>query len=312
MRWQGLHPELLDAVLPEAVGRMLDRLGGAAAGYGMYLACCLDVLEPNGAMRNTAFLLGRDGGEIGRYHKVTLPLQEWDKAPGEGFPVFQTPDLGGVGLLICYDLVFPEPARCLALNGADVFLWLTGGPAAAGSAELSRAVCRTRAAENHVYLVASWGGGNERTGSMIISPQGEILVDERTPGAIAIADVDPFGGREGADFANYQADMRARRFRERRPGAYGVLTDPHPPALDRLPPITPPPQEIPGIFRRATTAGHVAYDRAQALVEEGRVEEAARAFEALQATYPGTWFDRTAGVRLDELRNMSASVEKDS
>ena len=249
MRWEGMHPDRLGELLPEVEKRMLDRLGAAAAAHNMYLLCCSDVLDADGAVRNAAFFLGRDGKEIGRYYKVNLPLHEFHKKAGEGFPVFQTPDLGGVGILICYDLVFPEPARCTALNGADIIFDLTQGGAAHGGEDISSAVFRTRAVENWVYLVVSWGGGNARTGSMIISPQGEILVDEKTPGAIAIADIDPFAGRQSADFANFQRDMRSRAFRERRPEAYAVLTAPHPPAVDRLPMYTPVPAlEIADIF----------------------------------------------------------------
>jgi predicted amidohydrolase len=291
MRWQGTHPDQLGDVLPEAVARMLRRLGRAAAAHDMYLICCTDVLEPWGELRNTAFFLGRDGVEIGRYQKVNLPLHEQHKQAGDGFPVFQTPDLGGVGMLICYDMVFPEPARCLALNGADIIFVVTMG------------AFRTRAVENYCYLAVSWGGGNARTGSMIISPRGDILVDEREAGAIAIADIDPYDGRQNADFANWQHDMRARIFRERRPEAYGVLTDPHPPALDKLPMYTPvPAQEIAEIFHRATTVGHVQYDHAQELVHRGEIGKAIEALEAMQVEYPGTWFDRMAAQQLPALR----------
>jgi predicted amidohydrolase len=303
MRWQGTHPEQLGDVLPEAVARMLRRLGAATAAHNMYLICCTDTLEPGGTLRNAAFFLGRDGREIGRYHKVNLPLHEQHKAPGDGFPVFQTPDLGGVGMLICYDMVFPETARCLALNGADVIFCLTMGGAAFGGEDISRAAFRTRAVENWVYVVVSWGGGNARTGSMIISPKGDILVDEREPGAIAMADIDPFDGRQAADFANWQNDMRSRMFRERRPEAYGVLTAPHPPALDRLPMYTPlPALEIARIFAQATTVGHVEYDHAQELVRKGEIGKAIEALEALQIEYPGTWFDRMASEQLPALR----------
>ena len=303
MRWERTHPEQLGDVLPEAVARMLRRLGGAAAAHDMYLICCTDVLEPWGVMRNAAFFLGRDGQEIGRYHKVNLPLHEQHKQAGDSFPVFQTPDLGGVGMLICYDMVFPEPARCLALNGADVIFCLTMGGAAPGGEDISRAAFRTRAVENYCYLVVSWGGGNARTGSMILSARGEILVDEREPGAIAILDIDPFDGRQNADFANWQHDMRCRIFRERRPEAYGVLTDPHPPALDRLPMYTPLPAiEIADIFSRATTVGHVEYDHAQELVRKGEIGKAIEALEAMQVAYPGTWFDRMAREQLPALR----------
>jgi predicted amidohydrolase len=303
MRWERTHPELLGDVLPKAVARLLQRLGEAAARHSMYLVCCTDTLESRGALRNTAFLLGRDGREIGRYHKVTLPLHEQHKVPGDGFPVFQTPDLGGVGMLICYDCVFPEPARCLALNGADVIFVPTMGGAAFGGQEISRAAFRTRAVENWVYLVVSWGGGNERTGSMVVSPQGKILADERTPGEIALVDIDPSDGRQAADFANCQHDMRARVYRERRPETYGVLTAQRPPALERLPDYTPASAaEISRIFGRATTIGHVEYDRAQDLLQRGEIAAAREALEALRVKYPGTWFDRRASEQLEALR----------
>src|SRR6185436_19120503 len=85
----------------------------------MFLVVCSDLTESDGATFNTAFLLGRDGQEIGRYHKV---CPTWSEAGarqrGNSFPVFPTPDLGTAGMLICYDLVIPETARCLALAGA--------------------------------------------------------------------------------------------------------------------------------------------------------------------------------------------------
>ena len=105
----------------------------------MYLVVCNDMIEPEGAIRNAAFLLGRDGKEIGRYYKVNLPLAEQSRTPGDGFPVFDTPDLGSVGMLICYDLVFPETTRCLALQGADVVFVSTMGGAAMGDEAFARA-----------------------------------------------------------------------------------------------------------------------------------------------------------------------------
>ena len=126
---------------------------------------------------NTAFLLGRDGKEIGRYHKVNLPLAEQSRARGRRFPVFPTPDLGTVGMLICYDMVFPEAARCLALGGADVVFHPTLGGAAFGDDDISLAAFRTRAVENFVYLVVAMRGH----GSMIISPQGKVLATAKEP-----------------------------------------------------------------------------------------------------------------------------------
>src|SRR3954468_17828143 len=155
LKWESAHPRDLDAVLPEAVRRMLDRLGKAASDHGMYLVVCNDAVERDGHAYNTAFLLGPDGREVGRYHKVNLPLSEQARTRGRTFPVFPTPDLGTIGMLICYDMVFPEAARCLALGGPDVIFPPTLGGAAVGDDDISLAASRTRAAENFVYLVVA-------------------------------------------------------------------------------------------------------------------------------------------------------------
>src|SRR4029078_38892 len=98
------------ALPPRAVDHMLNRLGAAAAKHHLYVVCCSDHAERDGHVYNTAFLLGPDGKEIGRYHKVCPTIHERVCTPGDSFPVFETKDLGSVGLLICYDMVFPEPA----------------------------------------------------------------------------------------------------------------------------------------------------------------------------------------------------------
>lgn len=294
--WEAANKSTLVEVLPAAVALMLDRLGRAAASHRMYLVCCNDTAEPDGTFRNTAFLLGRDGREIGRYHKVNMPIHELDRKRGNRFPVFPTPDLGDVGLLICYDMVFPEAPRCLALGGAGIIFHLTLGGAAIGDGDISRAAFRTRAVENFVYLVVSQRGA----GSMIISPQGTILVEGERPDTIAIADIDPFGGRQGGDAMNYQEDMRARLFRERAPAAYGILTDPHPPALAKLP-ETITIEEAVRISAQTLTLGEARFKEADALLREGRTREAVRAFETLRAEFPQTWIDRVSRERLEQI-----------
>src|SRR5262249_42778909 len=186
-----------------AVRRVLDRVGKAAAKYRMYLVVCSDAVESDGRVYNTSFLLGRDGKEIGRYHKVNLPLAEQSHARGNRFPVFATPDLGTVGMLICYDMVFPEAARCLALEGAGVVFHPTLGGAAIGEDDISLCAFRTRAAENIVYLVVAMRGG----GSMIISPKGKVIATADGRDGLAIAEIDPFAGRDGGDAFNTQPDM---------------------------------------------------------------------------------------------------------
>ena len=105
-------------VLPEAVRRMLDRLGKAAADHRMYLVVCNDAIETDGRAYNTV-VPARPRRQGDR------PLPQGQPAAGraESHPrprrsrSSPRPDLGTVGMLICYDMVFPEAARCLAPGG---------------------------------------------------------------------------------------------------------------------------------------------------------------------------------------------------
>jgi predicted amidohydrolase len=304
-KWEAANKEALKDVLPLAVKSMLDRLGKAAAKHKMYLVCCNSFLDAEGKVRNTAFFLGRDGQEIGRYFKVQPTITE-SAQPGDRFPVFPTSDLGGVGMLICYDMVFPEAPRCLALAGADILFHPTLGGAAIGDDDISRAAFRTRAVENFVYVVVSQRG----SGSMIISPQGKILIEGKGPDDIAIADIDPFGGREGSDAFNHQKDMRARLFRERNPAAYGILTDPNPPVLKKIP-STITREEAARIADKASTVGEDEFKAADSLARAGKTKEAIAAFEKLRTEYRGTWIDRVAQERLITLRKADRGAIRD-
>jgi len=297
-RLEAGNPELARRVLPKAVDLMLARLGRAAREHRMYVVCCNDTVEPDGREANVAFLLGRDGRLIGRYLKVNMPIHELYKKRGDGFPVFPAPDLGNVGMLICYDMVFPEAARCLALGGADIVFHPTLGGAAIGDGEVSRCAFRTRAVENFVYLVVAQRGG----GSMIISPKGDILAEAKGPDSLAIAEIRPHGGREGGDAMNHQEDMRARLFRERHPAAFGILTDPHPPVLDRVPEVTTVDEAV-RVSRGALSDGEDRFKAASSLEREGRKDDAITAFEALVRDYPRSWVDRVSRQRLERLRN---------
>jgi predicted amidohydrolase len=294
--WEAGNKPNLKEVLPKAVERMLDRLGRTAAAHHMYLVCCSDTVDEDGSVHNTAFFLGRDGKEIGRYHKVNMPIHELDRKRGKSFPVFQTPDFGGVGMLICYDMVFPEAPRCLALGGADIIFHPTLGGAAIGDDDINRAAFRTRAVENFVYVVVAQRGN----GSMIISPQGKVLAEGHGSDDLAIAQIDPFGGREGGDAMNRQRDMRARLFRERSPAAFGILTDANPPVLTKVP-ETMTIAEASEISAKALTEGETRFKEADALVRAGKTKEAIAAFQQLRRDFRQSWIDYVAQERLAKL-----------
>jgi predicted amidohydrolase len=153
------------------------------------------------AVYNTAVLIGRDGELAGKYRKVYLPREEVESGltPGQHFPVFRT-DFGTVGLMICYDVFFAEPARSLANQGADMILMPIWG----GDETLAKA----RAIENGVFLVAS--GYDHPT--YVMDPYGERLSEARQRGTAAFATVDLSKRYEW----QWLGEMRTRRLKELR------------------------------------------------------------------------------------------------
>jgi predicted amidohydrolase len=181
-------------------GPTLQALGVVARARKSYIVA--GIYEREGAaVYNTAVLIDRNGELAGKYRKVYLPREEMERGltPGVGFPVFRT-DFGKVGLMICYDVFFAEPARALANQGADMILMPIWG----GDESLAKA----RAIENGVFLVAS--GYDHPT--YIMDPYGERLSQAREQGSAAVATVDlakPYRWQ-------WLGDMRTRRMKELR------------------------------------------------------------------------------------------------
>ena len=94
--------------------------------------------------------------------------------------------------------------------------------------------------------------------------------------------------------------MRARLFRERHPTAFGILTDPDPPALAKVPEATRVEDAV-RISSGALTVGEERFNEAARLARDGKAAEAAAAFEKLIADYPGTWIERVSRERLAKL-----------
>ena len=201
--------------LVEAIpGPTSRRIGAIAKKYRMLIVACYP--EKSGRkFYNTGVLFGRNGRILGRYRKVQLPANEARVfSPGDDFPVFKT-DLGNVGIAICYDMMFPEPARCLALNGADLIAHPTMGYG--WDEEIGEATIKTRCMDNGVTIVVSCA-----TRSQVVNPWGKILCDAlRRRNVVVWADCDP-RGRVMQDAHNYAsvdsglADIRERWTKERR------------------------------------------------------------------------------------------------
>lgn len=161
-------------------GPSTELLGALAKKYGFYIVA--GIYEREGkTVYNTAILMGRDGSLKGKYRKVCIPREEYEGGitAGDSFPVFDT-DFGRIGIMICWDVFFPEPARMLALKGAEVILLPIWG----GYLTLGRA----RAIENQIYLVSSTYDTNMKTA--IFDREGKILAEGSDANPIIVVEVD--------------------------------------------------------------------------------------------------------------------------
>ena len=174
----------------------------------------------DGKVANAAVLIGPDGEILLNYRKTHL-FGDLDRGMftqvGTEFPVAE---LNGarIGLLICYDIEFPEPARRLALAGADIILVPTAQMEP--YEQVARHVIPTRAYENQVYLAyANHSGAENGLGyiglSSICGPDGAVLAMAGADETMFFADTDPA----------HQAAVRKADpfFKDRRPALYGPL-----------------------------------------------------------------------------------------
>jgi N-carbamoylputrescine amidase len=179
---------------------------------------------------NSAAVIDADGALLGIYRKNHIPLntifyEKFYFKPGNlGYPVFRT-RYAEVGVLICHDRHYPEGARALALNGAEIVLI----PSATPDKSLSRKVWEKELCAHAIfneYFVA----GLNRTGqegdyfyyghSVVFDPSGEMLAQAGTEEQILLVECD-------LDLVTQR--RRAWQFyRDRRPDTYDILTAPVP------------------------------------------------------------------------------------
>jgi predicted amidohydrolase len=149
----------------------------------------------NGRLYNTMFLVDQQGAVAASYRKIHLfPLMGEDACLNAGAkPVVCNTPVGIIGMMICYDLRFPELCRSLALKGAQIILASAQWPDL--RIEHWDVLLRARAIENQVFVIACNRIGKEGDlsfsgHSQIISPSGKTLAKlENAPGEIS-ADVD--------------------------------------------------------------------------------------------------------------------------
>lgn len=157
--------------------------------------------KAHAVLYNTAVILGPEGF-VGKYHKMYLPTHSVFEEkryfrPGYQAPVFDT-DIGKVGLMVCYDIFFPELARMLRLNGSQLIICISASPAV--RRKFFEVLTVARAMENTTYVafvnlagiedgLQFWGG------SRLIAPNGNIISqakydeEDQVTGSIDYADL---------------------------------------------------------------------------------------------------------------------------
>ena len=165
-------------------GPTTEYFGGLAKQHALHIAVSL--YERDGHLvYNTAVLLSPAGKLLGKYRKVCLPHGEVEKgvAPGTDYPVFQT-KFGKVGLMICYDGFYPEVARALTANGAEVIAWPVWG--------CDPLLARARACENRVYVVSSTFTDPKMDWmiSAVIDPTGKVVAQAKERGSVVVHEAD--------------------------------------------------------------------------------------------------------------------------
>jgi formamidase len=156
---------------------LTDRLGEIARETGLWLvAGSVYERSDEDAIHNTAIVISPEGELLARYRKVFPWRPTEHSAPGDGFVTFDIPDVGRIGLAICYDGNFPEAFRQLAWMGAELVLQPTLTTTSDRAAEL--VLARANAIVNQLYVVnlnAPAPAGLGR--SVVVDPEGIVRVE---------------------------------------------------------------------------------------------------------------------------------------
>ncbi|MCO7220535.1 carbon-nitrogen hydrolase family protein [Klenkia sp. PcliD-1-E] len=224
----GVAEVLPEHELPPALdvdGPEVARLAAIAGDMVVTAGFC----ESDGADRYNTAVAVTGGGVLGVHRKVHQPLGESNVyAAGDGFRAFETP-VGRMGMMICYDKAFPEAARTLAVDGAEVVVCMSAWPGSRTGAAADLAEDRwtrrfdlfdqARALENQIVWVSANQSGTFGSlrfvcSAKVVGPGGDVLATTGTAPGTAVASVDVAEALNGAR-------RSMGHLRDRRPDTYG-------------------------------------------------------------------------------------------
>lgn len=209
---------MADFVEPE-MGPSVSLLIELAKQYHVWVVGgSIATLHADGKMRNTTFLIDRDGKIVGDYSKMHLYSDMDEHVPfehGHKSEVYDT-ELGRLGMMICYDIRFCELSRTYALKKADVLVVTSNFPNP--RVNHWRTLLMARAIENQMFVVACNRVGPSPMGtycghSIIIDPWGNVIAEGGEEQEIVTGSIDYTKTREVRDLIHM--------FRDRQPKLYG-------------------------------------------------------------------------------------------
>jgi 5-aminopentanamidase len=217
-----------------------DAIAGLAEANGLTVIC--GTLEAMGEEIFNAALMATPDGRRYTYRKMHLPFLGIDRFATPGPDAPSVVEVGGlrIGVLICYDLRFPEAARMCALDGADLIALPTNWPV--GVDFHPGIFAPARAAENHCYLLAADRVGTERGVTFIgrsslfdfDGHQLAVASDDREE--LLVGEIDPDAARQ-THVRRRPGEHEWDTVADRRPGLYRRLLEPavdrqHPPSAN--------------------------------------------------------------------------------
>lgn len=202
-------------------GESLTMLRNLARHHKVWIAAgsiTLRTTEPDEKNYNAMFLIDRNGEITAAYEKIHLcAWANEDQVFAYGKkPVTAATEIGRLGMLICYDIRFPELSRICALNGAEILLI----PACFGtSMEQWRQMVIARAVENQIFALGCGTCGEGRAGhSMAVAPDGTVLCEAGSEEAIVTAELDLEQIKTVRKAVTYLHDRRPALYKK-----YGLL-----------------------------------------------------------------------------------------
>jgi 5-aminopentanamidase len=202
-------------------GESIQRLQRFSIEHRLLTVCGFPELGEDGAVHNTACVIDRDGRLLGGYRKTHLFAEEPGVfSAGDRFEVFET-SMAPIGVLICYDVEFPESVRALALGGARVVLVSTANMEPYQASQ--EVYLRSRALENGIFVAAANTIGEDERyryfgQSAVADPGGRIIARAGEEEEIVIADLDLAEATEAQRSSPY--------LDRRRPSLYASLARP--------------------------------------------------------------------------------------